>query len=134
MPEVNKKQTDATPTPETLMIQVRGQEPLSADAPVYSNFLAVSRVGADVEFEFVFLDFNAIAKILEESMKGGANSTPAPIEGKTVAKVIVPGLSLIQIREHLNFILNEVEKAMKDVKSKSEMEAHNESSDRIKST
>ena len=45
-------------------IKISGQGPLEATAPLFSNFLAISRVGGEVQCEFVFADINELANIL----------------------------------------------------------------------
>lgn len=123
--ELNKEKVADDLPSGAVTIHVQGQGAMYSDPPTYSNYLAVARVGADVQFEFIFLDFNTIAQILDQSKKGVALTLP--VEGRTVAKIIVSGVNLIQIRNHLNFILDETEKAVKGVKTKNGMEAQNDS-------
>lgn len=80
--------------------KVRGEPPLQAVPALYSNFLAVSRVGTDVQFEFVFLDLNYLAQVIEQ-LKGSDVTVTPEIEGKTVAKVVMPAVTFVQFREQL---------------------------------
>jgi hypothetical protein len=98
-----------------LLLQVRGQDPLepSAPTPTYSNFLAVARLGTDVQFEFVFLDLNQLASFAEDVRKGAAPSA-AEFRGKTVAKIVMPGQSVIHMKEHFEKILKALEEALQE--------------------
>lgn len=100
------------------MFQIRGEDPLDAGPALYSNFVGVSRVGSDIQFEFVFVDLNQIATILEDRKKGG--QVPTKIEGKTVAKIVMPGASLVQVRGHINSILDIVEKNLRPQEAKAQ--------------
>jgi hypothetical protein len=87
-----------------LNFRVKGEAPLNAVAALYSNFLAVSRVGTDVQFEFVFLDLNYMAVMLEQ-LKAADNVTVVPeVEGKTVAKLVMPAATFMQVHEQLEAI------------------------------
>ena len=85
------------------LLAVRGEDPVQAIAPLYSNFLSVSRLGTDVQLEFVFVDINGLAQLTERVRTGEVTGTQE-VSGKTIAKVVMPGLSFVQIREHLNTI------------------------------
>lgn len=76
--------------------KVRGEPPVQAVPALYSNFLAVSRVGTDVQFEFVFLDLNFMAAMLEQFKAADVTVTPE-VEGKTVAKVVMPAVTFVQL-------------------------------------
>jgi hypothetical protein len=83
--------------------KVKGEPPVQAVPALYSNFLAVSRVGTDVQFEFVFLDLNYMAMMLEQFKT--ADVTVAPeVEGKTVAKVVMPAVAFMQLHEQFEKI------------------------------
>ena len=82
-----------------LNFSVRGQNPLEAVSPLFSNFVAISRVGTDVQFEFLFLDINQVAQIIEATKAG--QSPPSDLVGRTVAKIVVPGMAVLQAKEHL---------------------------------
>ena len=80
--------------------KVKGEPPVQAVSALYSNFLAVSRVGTDVQFEFVFLDLNYMAVMLEQLKAADVTVTPE-VEGKTVAKVVMPAVAFVQLQEQL---------------------------------
>lgn len=88
---------------KVLNIKVKGEPPIQAVPAVYSNFLAVSRIGTDVQFEFVFLDLNYMATVLER-LKGPEATGTVEVEGKTVAKVVMPGRTFVQVQEQLEKI------------------------------
>ena len=97
----------------SLLINVKPEDPLKAMSPVYSNFLAVSRVAGEVQFEFVFLDLNVIANILESVGKEKAEENEEKkliYSGKTVSKVVMPADSFLQVKEHLLKIFDAIEK------------------------
>jgi hypothetical protein len=89
-----------------LNFRVQGEPPTGGAAPLFSNFLAVSQVGTEVQFEFVFLDLNMLATKIEVVKAAGAQATPGNIEGKTVAKIIMPAAVFVQMKEHFDKILN----------------------------
>lgn len=90
--------------PSLLTIQVQGEDPLLTVSPLFSNFLGISRAGTDVQFEFIFLDINQIASMFKE------NAAPnMPVSGKTVAKVVMPAASVLQLKDHLMTLLQAIE-------------------------
>jgi hypothetical protein len=93
------------------LLNIRGEDPLQATSPYYSNFVSISRLGTDVQLEFIFVDINRLALLTEEARKSGTRE-PQEITGKTVAKIVMPGLSFIQIRDHLNTIFNALNEAI----------------------
>jgi hypothetical protein len=88
--------------------QVKGQDPLDAGAAVFSNFVGISRVGGDVQFEFIFLDINQLA-ILVEAQKAAPSEVPPLLTGKTVAKVVMPAEAFLQLKEHINGLMSAIE-------------------------
>ena len=86
--------------------QVKGEGPAGTAPALFSNFVAVSQVGTEVQFEFVFLDLNLLASMLEKSRTAGATSTPPTVEGKTIAKVVMPAAVFAQLKEHFDRIYN----------------------------
>lgn len=78
---------------------------------LFSNFLAISRVGTEVQFEFVFLDLNHLAVELEKAKVEKAD-TPLTMMGKTVAKVVMPAASFIQLKEHINVLFKAIEEIL----------------------
>ncbi len=87
----------------TISLEVKGQEPLEACPPIFSNFVAVSRVGTEVQFEFIFLDINQLA-VTAQQAQGGTREQPIQVIGKTVSKIVVPASSLLQMKSHLDAI------------------------------
>lgn len=85
------------------LLNIRGDDPLRAHSPLYSNFVSISRLGSDVQLEFIFVDLSQMA-LLVENVKRSAVSGPQEMVGKTVAKIIMPGVNFLQIKEHLNTI------------------------------
>ncbi len=83
--------------------RVKGEPPVQAGAALYSNFLGVSRVGTEVQFEFIFLDLNQLAMMVEQ-MKAAAAAVVPEVEGRTVAKIVMPAVSFIQVREQFEKI------------------------------
>ncbi len=94
-----------------VMLSVKGQDALEAVPALFSNFLAVSRVGTEIQFEFIFLDLNQIALLLQKG-KGAENSTPPALVGKTVAKVVMPAAAFIQLKDHINGLFSAIEEAL----------------------
>jgi hypothetical protein len=94
-----------------LNFRVKGEDPVQAVSALYSNFLAVSRVGTDVQFEFIFLDLNLVAGILEQLKKAGKPDVPE-LQGKTVAKVVMPAATLIQLRDHFENLFRALEEVV----------------------
>lgn len=86
-----------------LNFKVKGEPPNQAGPALYSNFLAVSRVGTDVEFEFVFLDLNFMAVMLEQLKAADVTVVPE-VEGKTVAKLVMPAATFVQVHQQLETI------------------------------
>lgn len=100
-----------------LTFQVKGEPPLEAVPALFSNFLAVSRVGTEVQFEFVFLDLNQVATMLASKGVSENEDSPAPVlVGKTVAKVVMPAAAFVQLREQLEKIFE----ALKEILPKSQ--------------
>lgn len=87
---------------------VQGQSPLEAAAPLFSNFLAVSRLGTEIQFEFVFLDLNQMAVALEQFKAEGVTVSPV-VQGKTVSKVVMPASAFAQLRGQLEKIFDAIE-------------------------
>ena len=93
-------------TAPSIIIQVKGG---ATDVPpaLFSNFLGISRVAADVQLEFVFLDLNRMVEILNEGQKDRD-----PIMGQTVAKIIMPAAAFVQLKDHLAKLMKDIEKEM----------------------
>jgi hypothetical protein len=94
--------------------RVVGEDPLLAGAPIFANFVAISHAGNEVQFEFIFLDINELALRF-----GQPNADDRPdlsteqvkdveLRGKTVAKMIVPVSSFVQLEEHLKVVFKRI--------------------------
>jgi hypothetical protein len=92
---------------KNLTFRVTGEEPLSTRAPIFANFVAVAHVGSEVQFEFIYLDINELAQRFGQP---GVDDRPVPegeppeeivLKGKTVAKLVVPVASFVQLETHL---------------------------------
>ena len=104
-----------------VMLQVRGQDPLTADVPLFSNFVGISRVGTEVQLEFIFLDLNQLA-LLVDGAKKGEIVAPQELVGKTVTKIVMPGLSFYQLRDHLKVLFEALEGVLKPMEVAGEHE------------
>src|SRR5260370_32948750 len=92
-----------------MFIQVKGEDPISAPPALFSNFLAISRVANDVQFEFVFLDINQVAQIINAG-QGKASTTASPVTGQTVAKIIMPATAVVQLKDHVAKLMAGIER------------------------
>lgn len=109
------------------MIQVKGQDPLEAPSALFSNFLSISRVASDVQFEFVFLDLNRVVQILQ-TQQGAKGTAPVNAVGQTVAKVIMPAAVVVQLKDHIEKLMQDIQKELANTREKP-----NASSDRTAS-
>jgi hypothetical protein len=107
-----------------LLVKSKGEDPLNVAAPRFSNFLAVSRMGTDVQFEFVYNDINRLAQLLEEARAG--NEMPEIIEGKTVVKVVMPAWAVIQLKTHMKTIFDGIEQEITSAASTATEESEEE--------
>jgi len=71
-----------------MQFKVLGEDPLQAGAPLFSNFVAISHLGREVQLEFIFLDIAQVAQHFENSKGQDANQEPPTFQGKTVAKLV----------------------------------------------
>lgn len=81
----------------------------------FSNFIAISRVATEVQFEFIFVDINEVANTLQKPQDSGE---PSVLSGRTVAKVVVPALSVVQLRDHIAKLMEAIEKDFGEMASK----------------
>jgi len=105
---------------KTTTFQLRGQDPLQAVPALYSNFVAISRVGTDVQLEFVFMDLNQIAMILQARAESKGDEAKQQLVGKTVAKIVMPGACFLQVKDHINQIFGILEKALNGQEAENE--------------
>lgn len=101
------------PDLRTLTFEVKGQAPVDAMAPIFSNFLALSRVGTDVQLEFVFIDLNQLAAIVEKSKDKESQEVPQ-VHGKTVAKIVMPATSFIQLKDQMQKVFSAIDKILQE--------------------
>jgi hypothetical protein len=99
-----------------LKLQVTGQDPLEAGVPMYSNFLAVSRVAGEVQFEFIFLDLNQLALMLTAERVAEKSEAVPQLTGKTVAKIIIPAQNFLQLKDHVVRMFSDIEKELQQGK------------------
>lgn len=90
------------------MLTVSGDDPRHAGSPLFANFVAVSHVGSDVQFEFIFLDLSQLALRIER-VKAGTENADGPFQGKTVGKIVVPVSAFLQLKDHLLSMFNRLE-------------------------
>jgi hypothetical protein len=91
-----------------IRFSVQGQPPLEAASALFSNFLAVSRLGTEIQFEFVFLDLNQMATVVDQFKAAGVNVSPV-VQGKTVAKIVMPAAAFSQLKEQFEKIFEAIE-------------------------
>jgi len=91
------------------MLQVTGQPPLEAVPAYFSNFLGIARVGTEVQFEFIFVDINQLATMVQSAKDAENTETPRQaVVGQTVVKVVMPAQSFIQLQSHLETIFKDI--------------------------
>jgi hypothetical protein len=93
---------------KTGTLTVTGEDPRVAASPVFANFVAVSQVGTEVQFEFIFLDLAQLAQKFDR-VKVGDDVPDSDMQGKTVGKIIVPVSSFLQLKEHLLSLFQKLE-------------------------
>ncbi len=84
------------------------EEPRQGATPLFSNHVGIARAGTEVQFEFGFLDINAVATILRDYKEHGGTS-PVEINGKSIAKIVMPLHVFLQLKEHLQGMFNSIE-------------------------
>jgi hypothetical protein len=94
-----------------VLLTVHGQGPAAASPPLFSNFLAISSAGPEVQLEFIFLDLNEIAQLMQRHAQTLANPPEeVDVEGRTVAKIIMPAAAFLQLKSHLIALFEKFEK------------------------
>lgn len=78
------------------VITITGDDPREALPPTFANFVKVSHLGGEVQLEFVFLDLDELGKRIREE-----SSPDFAMQGKTVAKLVIPVPSFMQLKDHL---------------------------------
>lgn len=111
MPEaVHRAVNVVSEKPVSGTLTIIGDDPRAAVAPLFANHVAISHVGNEVQLEFIFADINALATQIEQAKRG---EIPADlrIQGKTVAKIVVPAASFVQLKNHLSGVFEKLERA-----------------------
>lgn len=93
----------------SMQFRVVGEDPQAAGAPLFSNFVAISHLGREVQLEFIFLDIAQVAQHFENSASSDSQAEMPIFHGKTVAKVIVPSWAFLQLKEHMSGIFQKLE-------------------------
>jgi hypothetical protein len=91
------------------MLEVRTDDRLPSLPAAFGNFLQISRLATEVQFEFLFVDINTIAVAIEKAKKSPEEES-VKVLGTPVAKVVVPALSLMQVKEHIVQMFDVIEK------------------------
>jgi hypothetical protein len=89
--------------PGGVTLKVQYGDPKESPSPLYSNHVGISRVGTEVQFEFVFVDINKIALRLQDGPSSD-DSGAVEVQGNTVAKLILPLHVFIQMESHLQMM------------------------------
>ncbi|HEV7521307.1 MAG TPA: hypothetical protein VGP89_09425 [Candidatus Angelobacter sp.] len=104
-----------------MQLKVVFENPKNAPVPIFSNHVGISQAGTEVQFEFVFLDINHMAQMFEgvksafkpSAAPTGGPAGPVEIEGKTVAKIVMPMHVFIQLKPHLIQMFSKIEQELK---------------------
>lgn len=97
--------------PRKITLEVNSDERLAPLRPSFSNFVQISRVATEVQFEFLFVDINHVALSIEKA-RSSSEKEPVRLSGVPIAKVVVPALNLIQLREHINQMFDAIEREL----------------------
>lgn len=99
------------PEQHVVLLTVKKDEHSALTPALFSNFLQISRVATEVQFEFVFVDVSDLAQALQKA-KESEPGKDCVVHGRTVAKVVLPALNFMQVKEHIYGILNAVEQEL----------------------
>ncbi len=102
----------STDKAKLMNLQVQGQGTLESAPPLFSNFVAISRIGTEVQFEFIYVDINQLALMFIAQRSDESVKTPTPIQGQTVAKIVMPAQSFVQLKDHLIRMFSDIEKEL----------------------
>jgi hypothetical protein len=102
------------PDGQQVQFKVIFEDPKAGPVPLFSNHVGISRAGTEVQFEFAFLDINVVAGILQ-SYKDGSSKATSPIEinGRTVAKIVMPMHVFLQLGGHLQTLVKQIEQELR---------------------
>jgi hypothetical protein len=129
MPEAVQRVANAISSkPVSGTLTIIGDDPREAVAPLFANFAAVSHVGNEVQLEFIFLDINTLANQIEQ-VKRGEVPADLKIQGKTIAKIVVPAASFVQLKNHLLGLFDKLERAADENKRGKETSTEGDNGD-----
>jgi len=103
----------STDKPKTLNLQVQGQDARESAPPIFSNFVGIARVATEVQFDFIFLDLNQMALLINAKGSTETPQTPSLVQGQTVAKIVMPSQSFVQLKDHVIRMFSDIEKELK---------------------
>jgi hypothetical protein len=104
----------------TILLNVSRDDKSLRNYPAFSNFVQVSRVATEVQLEFLFVDISQLASVLIKA-KEAPGGEPCQLSGLSVAKVVMPALNFVQIKDHMNEIFDAIEKELGKVPSAKEV-------------
>src|SRR5947207_13422036 len=86
-------------------------DPRGVEVPtLFSNHVAISRAGTEVQLEFVAVDINSVATKLNEKRENP--DMVLEVAGKTVAKIVIPLHVFMQLESHLQGIFEQVKREL----------------------
>ena len=105
-------------------LKITPEDPLQSSVPtLFSNYVAISRAGTEVQFEFVALDINVLAGKMSAAAAAQPQAVASPLSiemtGKTVAKIVLPLHVFMQLEQHLATIFSAVHQEFEFVKVES---------------
>src|SRR5258708_23936656 len=102
MPEAAHHAANAiSEKPVSGTLTIIGDDPREAVAPLFANFVGISHVGNEGQLEFIFLDINTLATHIEQ-VKRGEVPADLKMQGKTIAKIVVPAAQFVQLKNPLS--------------------------------
>jgi hypothetical protein len=102
---------DGVSEQQIILLNIGRDEKTPLVYPSFSNFLQVSRVATEVQFDFLFVDVNEIAVTIQKA-KESPGEGPPKLSGVLVARVVLPALNFVQMRDHINGIFDAIEKEL----------------------
>jgi hypothetical protein len=106
----------STDKPKTLNLQIQGQDALDSAPPFFCNFVGISRLATEVQFEFIFLDLNQMALLIGAKGSAEAPQAPSLVLGQTVAKIVMPAQAFVQLKDHVIRMFSDIEKELMSAK------------------
>jgi hypothetical protein len=112
-PAVASGKEEWMPEGQQVQFKVNFEDPKAGPVPLFSNHVGISRAGTEVQFEFVFLDINLVANILQTYKAGTSTTAPLEVTGRTVAKVVMPMHVFLQLGGHLQTMVKQIEQELR---------------------